>query len=153
MLSFNVAWVSLVVLIDQVTKYVICDQFNLGEVKNITSFLDIVLVQNHGVSFGFFQAGSQLGAYLLIGVALLVSLWVLSTWRHAKTFHEHMAYGAIIGGALGNIIDRARLGYVVDFLYFHYEDLYWPAFNFADCAIVYGVGLILVMQTWQSLFK
>ena len=50
-------------------------------------------------------------------------------------------------------VSYTHLGYVVDFLYFHYEDLYWPAFNFADCAIVCGVGLILVMQTWQSLFK
>ena len=116
----------------------------------ITSFFSFTPVWNYGVSFGMFKAGDARGVYLLVSFALIISsvvgYWL---WR-ATTTLQAMTYGLIIGGAIGNVIDRLRFGAVFDFLDFHYKNFYYPVFNVADSAICVGVFLILLEQVWRK---
>lgn len=110
----------------------------------ITSFFNIVLVGNKGVSFGLFSADSIWGTYALVAIALIlvivIFLWLLKT---DKTIIS-LSLGAIIGGAIGNIVDRIRFNAVVDFLDFHIHPYHWPAFNIADTAICIAVIFLLI---------
>ncbi len=112
----------------------------------ITSFFAFTPVWNYGVSFGMFKAGDAKGVYLLVAVSTLITsvvgYWL---WRATTTLQAVM-YGLIIGGAIGNVIDRLRFGAVFDFLDFHYKSFYYPVFNIADSAICVGVFLILLEQ-------
>lgn len=108
----------------------------------ITGFFNLVLTFNRGVSFGMFAGHNQ---PLLLTAVSLVIVAVLLVWL-ART-HEKMvaiAIGSIIGGALGNVYDRARLGAVVDFLDFHIGNLHWPAFNVADSCVFLGVATLAI---------
>lgn len=113
-------------------------------VIEIAPFFNLVQVWNTGVSFGLFQEDSALRSWTLIAVAAAVLVWLcLWLWR-AQTSLVAIALGAIIGGALGNIIDRIRFGAVFDFVDLHAFGWHWPAFNLADSAIVVGVALLLL---------
>ena len=108
-------------------------------------FLNFVLVWNKGVTFGLLnEFAQQYMPWILIGVAFLIlillSRWL---WRTSSTLVA-LSLGAVMGGAIGNIIDRLRYGAVVDFLDFHYRTYHWYAFNIADAAIVTGVSLLVV---------
>lgn len=110
----------------------------------ITPFLNIVTVWNTGISFGMLNNGGYDLTYLLIGVAIAITL-VLGIWLWREQGRLAMAALAlVIGGALGNIIDRARLGAVFDFLDLHVAGYHWPAFNLADSCVVIGVALLIV---------
>ena len=111
---------------------------------SLTPFWDIVLAFNRGVSFSLFAQHTQLGVWILCGVALCV-IGVLIFWLfRAPSILLGVGLGLMIGGALGNLLDRLRIGAVVDFLYFHAGGYGFPAFNIADSAITIGVGLILL---------
>src|SRR3546814_16901327 len=107
----------------------------------VTGFFNLVQVWNTGVSFGLFQEDSTLRSLILIGVAAAVMLWLgIWLWRsHSRL--AGVALGGIIGGALGNILDRWPHGAVYDFLDFHAAGWHWPAFNLADRALVVGDAL------------
>jgi signal peptidase II len=136
-----------VVGIDQVGKHVLLEHF--GEVacvdrhERVTAFFDLVLTCNRGMSFGLFNTGEGLSVPLfsIAAVAIVVILLVWLSRVHSDILAS--AIGMIIGGAIGNVIDRLRFGGVVDFLYFHVGSWYWPAFNFADSAICLGVLTML----------
>tara|TARA_A100000171_G_C2134095_1_gene148812 strand:- start:2031 stop:2522 length:492 start_codon:yes stop_codon:yes gene_type:complete len=132
-------------LFDQLSKYWVLNFFAQGnDPVEVTSFWNIVLVFNRGVSFGLFSQDAQTGVYLLAGVTFLITL-VLSVWLfRATTLLLSTGLGFMIGGSLGNIIDRLRFGAVVDFLDFHWQGYSFPAFNIADSAITIGVGFILL---------
>ncbi|MDD3029214.1 MAG: signal peptidase II [Alphaproteobacteria bacterium] len=133
-------------LLDQVTKWMVLER--MGDVHRtvpLSSFLNLVLVWNKGVTFGLFNQGpSPIMRYLLIalaaGIVLLLGRWL---YRTSSTMVA-VALGFIMGGALGNVIDRLRYGAVVDFLDFYYANYHWYAFNVADAAIVTGVALLLI---------
>lgn len=110
----------------------------------LTFFLNISMVWNKGISFGLFQNDSDLGLYLLISIALAISV-VFTVWL-VLTRSRIIAYGLslIVGGAIGNVIDRLRLGAVADFLDFHYGNMHFPAFNLADSCITIGAALIIL---------
>lgn len=110
----------------------------------LTTFLNIIMVWNKGISFGMLQNDSDLGIYMLITLALVISI-VFVTWL-VMTNSRGTAYGLalIVGGAVGNVIDRFRMGAVADFLDFHYGNLHFPAFNLADSCITIGAALILL---------
>lgn len=109
-----------------------------------TSFLDLVVTCNRGVSFGLFNGGAGMNALVFSLVAtFVVAVLVAWLWRVRSGFLS-VAIGLVIGGAVGNVIDRLRLGGVVDFLYFHAGTWYWPAFNLADSAICLGVAAMLI---------
>jgi signal peptidase II len=137
---------TLVALIDQVSKWWVVKTLHLTEPSfiKLTSFFNIVLSWNKGITFGFFNQHSTWGPYILIGVTLIIVLLLLFWLAHATTLYESLGLGLILGGAIGNIADRLHYGAVVDFLDFHYAGYHWYAFNIADSAIVAGVGLLML---------
>jgi signal peptidase II len=143
--ALSAAIVVAVLVVDQLSKLWILGRFSaVGQFLRVTEFLDIVLVANRGVSFGLFNNDAALNAVIfsLLAAAIVVALVV---WLfRAKGYLLPAAIGLVIGGAVGNVADRLRLGAVVDFLDFHLGAWHWPAFNVADAAICIGVGLMLI---------
>lgn len=152
-LAFAVAAAALV--LDQVTKEWLLRLMaeNPGGIR-VTSFFDLVMVWNRGVSFGLFNSGdADAQRWILIALSLvIVAVLVVWLWR-ANTPLLAVAIGLVIGGAIGNVVDRLRFGAVADFLSFHLGEYYWPAFNVADAAIVCGVGLLLLDSLWPAAGK
>lgn len=144
-LKLGVAIAVLVLVADQLSKVYFLDlmQQNPAGIP-VLPFFNLVLVWNTGVSFGLFQEDSALRSWTLIAVAVAVMIWLLVWLWRAEQRLVVVALGAILGGAIGNIIDRLRFGAVFDFLDFHAFGWHWPAFNVADSAIVVGVGLLLL---------
>ncbi len=147
MLGRGLAVAIIVAVLDQLTKAMVLAYF--GETgcairrAEVSSFLDLVLTCNSGVSFGLFnRVGLNSLIFTLAATAIVV---VLMVWlSRVRTNFLALALGLIIGGAVGNVIDRVRFGAVIDFLYFHAGSWYWPAFNLADSAICLGVGAMLL---------
>lgn len=133
-----------VALIDHGTKAAARAILAAGPVE-LTPFLDLRLGFNTGVSFGLFAGGAETTRWILIAATSLVAAW-LCLWM-ARERRAALAYalGLIVGGALGNIVDRAWRGAVTDFIDLHVGALSWPAFNVADTAIVSGVALVLLL--------
>lgn len=134
------------VALDQVSKFALLRHF--GETgcglhaETVSPFLQLVLTCNSGVSFGLFNRTGVSAAVFCTAAAVIVV--VLLVWlSRVRTTLLAVAIGLIIGGAIGNVIDRLRLGGVIDFLYFHAGSWYWPAFNLADSAICLGVTAML----------
>jgi len=141
-------WLAAVVGLDQLTKFVIRAEFRLHEsVEVIPGFFNLTYITNTGAAFGLF-AGEQtlLRQAFFIAVAMAALLVMFFTYRHLHSqgrLFVH-AIGMIAGGAIGNLLDRLRLGSVVDFLDFYLKGYHWPAFNVADSAITVGVGLFIL---------
>ncbi|MGC2204056.1 MAG: signal peptidase II, partial [Stellaceae bacterium] len=115
-----------------------------GAREPITSFFNLVLTYNRGISFGLFNGGAGVSA-VIFSVAAAAIVLVLIYWlSRAESPLLAVAIGLIIGGAVGNVIDRLRHGAVIDFLDFHIGSLHWPAFNLADSAICVGVAAMLL---------
>lgn len=113
-------------------------------VVEVLPFINLVTVWNYGVSFGMFNTGSSAGAWAFVGLALAIVV-ALAIWAaRSVRLLPAVALGLVIGGALGNVIDRLRLGAVFDFLDVHAAGWHWPAFNVADSAITVGVILLLL---------
>jgi signal peptidase II len=139
-----------VVLVDQLTKWWMLSVFADPPYSIVvTGFFNLVLVWNRGVSFGLFDTSADWGPYLLSGLALLISICLVIWLRRVESRLLATALGLVLGGALGNVIDRFMHGAVVDFLDFHAFGQHWPAFNVADSAITVGVALLL----YDSLFE
>ena len=131
-----------VILLDQLTKWLALE--HLDSLIAVTSFFNLVLVWNTGVSFGMFRGLGGWGPWLLTGFAIVISV-ALVVWLMRETRPlTRLALGLVLGGALGNVVDRLRFGAVVDFLDFHAMGYHWPAFNVADSSIVVGVSLLII---------
>ena len=138
---------ALAIVLDQASKYAILARFSHGEARRVTDFFDLVLVYNPGAAFSFLAEHSGWQRWFFIILALVISAWMLTLmWRHRAEKLQPLAFALIVGGALGNVIDRLNFGAVVDFLYFHIGPYGWPAFNLADSAITLGVALMLWAQ-------
>lgn len=135
----------LIIGIDQGTKAFILKYFFLPRAPiTITSFFDLVLVWNHGVSFGMFNAPSRWNVYILSTFALGVSCLLLKWLWKAQNNLLRFGFSFIIAGAIGNVLDRLRFSAVVDFLHFHWGSYAFPTFNVADTVITLGAGLVLI---------
>jgi signal peptidase II len=110
----------------------------------MTPFFNLVMVWNQGVSFGLFNHDSNTGVMLLLALASVITLIFLVWLFHTASMFQATSIALVIGGAVGNAIDRARFGAVIDFLDFHAAGIHWPAFNIADSAIVIGVSLLIL---------
>ena len=110
----------------------------------ILPFINIVMVWNKGVSFGMFNDGGEMGALILIALSLVIVFIFLIWLFTAGHYMQRLSIALVIGGAIGNVIDRARLGAVVDFIDVHAFGYHWPAFNIADSCIVIGVFLLII---------
>ncbi|WP_284155299.1 signal peptidase II [Sulfuricystis multivorans] len=142
------ALAGLVILLDQLSKAWVLASLHLYESGEITPFFNLVLVMNPGASFSFLaQAGGwQKWFFILLALSVSIGLvWMIR--KHAQETLQPLAFALILGGAIGNLIDRLRFAAVVDFLDFHVAGWHWPAFNLADSAITIGVILLL----WQQL--
>jgi signal peptidase II len=130
---------------DQLTKWAALDLLDLqARPIAVTPFFNLVMVWNKGVSFGMLNSLGPLAPWLLSGVALAVVIALLFWLRRSENAVMATGLGLVIGGALGNVVDRVRYGAVVDFLDFHVAGWHWPAFNLADAGICVGAGLIVV---------
>jgi signal peptidase II len=137
---------ALIVLIaDQFTKVLVVGYYKLGDATTITSFFNVVRVHNVGAAFSFLAGAAGWQRWLFTGigiVAALFILWMLKSHAGQKLFS--FALACILGGAIGNVIDRVVYGHVVDFLQFHYAGWYFPAFNVADSAITIGAAALIL---------
>jgi signal peptidase II len=137
-----------VLVLDQLTKQIVTLSFTLGETLEVTPFLDLVLVYNRGAAFSFLSDAAGWQRELFIAIALGASVWIAWLLRkHAAQTMFCFALSLILGGAIGNVIDRFLYGAVVDFLDFHAFGHHWPAFNVADSAISCGAVLLI----WDAL--
>ena len=135
----------LLLLADQFTKVLILGYYRLGDATYVSSFFNIVRVHNSGAAFSFLASASgwQRWFFTAIGlVAAIFIVWMLRSHAGQKLFS--FALSCILGGALGNVIDRSMHGYVVDFLDFHYAAWHFPAFNVADAAITVGAVCLVL---------
>lgn len=141
-------WLGLALILliaDQFTKVLILGYYQLGDSTRVTSFFNVVRVHNSGAAFSFLAGagGWQRWFFTVIGVvAAGVIIWLLKSHSGQKLFAFAMA--CILGGAIGNVIDRVLYGYVVDFLDFHWRGWHFPAFNIADSAITIGAVCLIL---------
>jgi signal peptidase II len=141
-------WLSLsalVIVLDQLSKAWITSHFAFGETLKVLSIFDLVLAHNTGAAFSFLNDAGGIQRWLFSIIAIAASGWII--WllrRNSGQLLFSAALGMILGGALGNLIDRLRFGYVVDFLSFHWGVHYFPAFNLADSAITCGAFLLIL---------
>lgn len=134
--------VSLIVL-DQLSKWVVLAKLSPGETIYVAPFFNWVLTFNAGAAFSFLSDAGGWQRWFFTVLALAVSAWILAMLRrHSAEFRLSLALTLILGGALGNVIDRIRFGAVVDFVQWHAAGYYWPAFNVADSAITIGAILL-----------
>ncbi len=136
-----------IILVDQATKAWVLGQFFLHETRPVTEFFNLVLVFNSGAAFSFLAGAGGWQKWFFVILALAISAWLLVMLRQHTT--ERLlpaALSLVLGGAIGNVIDRLRFDAVVDFLDFHVAGWHWPAFNIADSAITAGVALMLLHQ-------
>ncbi|MDF1792390.1 MAG: signal peptidase II [Thalassobaculaceae bacterium] len=135
----------LVVSLDQAAKlWALSVLFHPPRRVEILPVLDFVPVWNRGVSFGLLSNTSAWGPWALSGFAVVVCIFMAVWLARARTWPLVWGLGAVIGGAVGNVVDRVLYGAVVDFIDVHYGGWHWPAFNIADSAITLGVGLLLL---------
>ena len=138
-----------VLVLDQITKILILDLFSASQrAIEVLPFFNLVLAWNRGISFGMFGGLGDWGPWALVALAFVISV-VLARWMvKAENRLTQVSLALIIGGALGNVIDRIRFGAVVDFLDVHVLGYHWPAFNVADSAITVGAAILIL----ESLF-
>ena len=139
------AWAVVILIADQITKTLILNNYRLGDSTFITSFFNIVRAHNTGAAFSFLSdaGGWQRWLFTGIGVAATIFIvWQLRAHPGQKLFS--FALSSILGGAVGNVVDRLMHGYVVDFLQFHYAGWYFPSFNLADSAITVGAACLIL---------
>ena len=135
---------ALILALDQASKAWVLGALDAARPAiEVTSFLNIVLVWNRGISFGLFDRASAWQPWLLIGLSLSIVAGMLIWLRTARGRWATLAIALISGGAVGNAVDRARLGAVVDFIDFNVRDWHFAAFNVADAAITCGVAVLL----------
>lgn len=147
--SSLIPWLGLatiIILFDQVSKITITKLFAYAESLSITSFFNLTLVYNKGAAFSFLAAESGWQRYFFTAIGLIAAAYITYLLkRHATQKLFCAALAMIMGGALGNVIDRLLYGHVIDFLDFHYQEIYhFPAFNIADSAIVVGAALFIL---------
>ena len=138
-------WTAVVLIVDQFTKVLILGYYHLGDSTYVTSFFNVVRVHNTGAAFSFLASAGGWQRWFFTGigiVAAVVMLWLLKTHAAQKLFAFAMA--SLLGGAVGNVIDRVLYGYVVDFLDFHWKGWHFPAFNVADSAITLGAACLIL---------
>lgn len=136
---------AIVILLDQLTKITITQLFTYGQSLHVTSFFNLVLAYNKGAAFSFLAAQGGWQRYLFSAIAIgAVLLIIYLLKRHAGQRLFCWALALVLGGAVGNLIDRVVYGHVIDFLDFHVGGWHWPAFNVADCAIVCGAALFII---------
>ena len=138
------------IAVDQISKFAVEARYALHEFEPVTSFFNLGLTYNPGAAFSFLanHDGWQRWFFTVLAVAA-AAVFMFQIYHSRQKIVQNVGFAMIAGGALGNMLDRWRIGMVVDFLDFHWQDMHWPAFNLADSAIFIGVVLVL----WSELFQ
>ncbi|MDN3920118.1 signal peptidase II [Roseateles violae] len=137
-----------VILLDQFTKVLILGAFQLGDSRHVTDFFNVVRVHNTGAAFSFLAGAAGWQRWFFVGLGLAATVFIVFMLkRHGQQSLFALALSLILGGALGNVIDRLLHGYVVDFIQVHWGGWFFPAFNIADSAITVGAVLLI----WDEL--
>ena len=132
-------------MLDQFVKAGVAATLPLGSSVTLTPWFNLVQVLNPGAAFSFLADAGGWQRHALSGIGIVVSLALaVLLWRGVRSRLEAAAYVGLIGGALGNVIDRLRIGAVVDYLDLHWRDMHWPAFNLADVWVVGSAGLLVL---------
>ena len=135
------------ILLDQISKWVVLGTLQPGETRYVAPFWNWVLTFNPGAAFSFLSDAGGWQRWFFTLLALGVSGWIVVMLRqHRNEFRLSLALTLVLGGAVGNVIDRLRFGAVVDFIQWHIAGYYWPTFNLADSAICLGAALLLLDQ-------
>ncbi len=135
----------LILVVDQLTKVLILAWYHYGEATELTSWLNIVRVHNRGAAFSFLAGADGWQRWFFVGIGIAAALFIIHLLRtHAGQRLFCLALSCVMGGALGNVLDRLLHGYVVDMVDFHIGSWHFPAFNVADSAITLGVILLLL---------
>ncbi len=138
-----------ITLLDQWTKWWVRDEFALGESREIIpGFFHFTYLRNPGAAWGLF--GGHNTFLTVLSIAMLAALFIFRRSFLSDTWEHRVALGLMVGGIIGNLLDRVRWGYVVDFLDFQIFGYHWPVFNVADSAICVGVGIYIVSSLWMS---
>ncbi len=145
------SWLTLagvIILLDQISKWIVLGALQPGDSRYVAPFFNWVLTFNSGAAFSFLADAGGWQRWFFTVLALGVSVWIVTLLRrHTGEFRISLALTLVLGGALGNVIDRIRFGAVVDFIQWHVAGYYWPAFNVADSAITLGAILLV----WDQL--
>ncbi len=141
-------WLSAaVIVLDQLSKYIVAGHLALYDSIRVLPVFNLVLLHNTGAAWSFLAGASGWQRWFFILLALAVSVVIIIWLRHLpRAGHRWRAaaLALVLGGALGNVIDRVRLGYVIDFIQVHYQNWYYPAFNVADSAITVGAVMLIL---------
>lgn len=141
-------WLSLsalIIVLDQMSKMWISSHFIYGESLRVTDFFNLVLAHNSGAAFSFLNDAGGWQRWLFSVIAVVAAVWIVRLLRqHAAETLFCLALTLVLGGALGNLVDRVAYGYVVDFLDFYWGNAHFPAFNVADSAISVGAALLFL---------
>jgi len=142
-------WLALAIIVaDHLTKWWVTASLDYQEFIPVLPFFSLVLVHNTGAAFSFLADASGWQRWFFVSIGVIATVIIVRLLkRHANEPRLAFSLALVLGGALGNVIDRVVLGHVVDFLYFHYRSFAWPAFNVADIAISIGAALLI----WDSL--
>ncbi len=145
----------LLVIADQLTKMMVLGSLELYESIEITSFFSLTHVHNYGAAFSFLADEDGWQQYFLVSISAIASIAIILWMRKTSINQPYklIALSLILSGAIGNLIDRAVFGFVIDFINLHYQDFYWPVFNVADTAITLGVILLLLVDFKQDKVK
>lgn len=141
-----------VIVLDQLSKVWIVHHFGLYERHDVLPVLDLTLMYNTGAAFSFLSSASGWQRWVFVALAFVVGVAILVWMRRLQARSQWMlccSFALILAGAIGNVIDRLRIGHVVDFIHAHWNDAYFPAFNLADSAITVGAALLL-LDAWRE---
>lgn len=150
-LTLWLGWALLIIALDQASKFWVSGALVYGQRIAVLPIFDVTLLFNTGAAFSFLATGGGFQRWLFTGIAVLAAVWILRwLYTHRTDRLLCFALATILGGALGNALDRMVHGHVVDFLLFYWRDWYFPAFNLADIAITCGAGLLLFDEFRRS---
>lgn len=144
-------WALVIIGVDQITKQMILNHYQYGDWTPITSFFNIVRAHNTGAAFSFLADSGGWQRWLFVGIGVIAT--VLIVWQLRKHPDEKMfclSLSSILGGAIGNVVDRLQHGYVVDFLDFYWGTSHFPAFNVADMGITLGAILLILDEILRA---
>ena len=144
-------FVLILIFFDFLSKIIIYNTIELHKFVYILPFLDFAHIHNYGISFGLFAG--IIGPKIIILIGSIITLFFIYILLKSRDIFEKWALLLIISGAISNILDRTLNNYVLDFIYLHYKDFYWPAFNFADIYITFGIIMILIKLVQEMIYK
>jgi len=146
---------AVIIIADQITKVIANSELVLYKAVAVMPMFNLTLMYNEGAAFSFLSDAGGWQRWFFTIISLVVSIVLIFWIKKLKPEEKFqaIAFSLILGGAVGNLIDRVRLGYVIDFIEIYYNQFFWPAFNIADSAISIGVVILIIDTLFPNFFK